>query len=136
LPLTVCRYKFVCSYRSGLKIPDKILANVSLGEILLCSLLQRAGVFIVRRWFGIGNIKRIVFQGFSQNQSCKKSSITGFAVSIKVGYGKLIIGIYQIQENYRKCLFVVEEKGATVVQCLHYNVFTINKSNAVRVLQS
>jgi len=29
-------------------------------------------------------------------------------------WGKLIIGIDQSQENYRKCLFVVKEKGTIV----------------------
>ena len=33
----------------------------------------------------------------------------GFAVSTKVDYGKLVIGIDQRQENYIKCLFVVRE---------------------------
>jgi len=86
------------------------------------------------RWFRNGNIKRIGFQRFSQNRSCKKSSITGFAVSTNVDYGKLIIGIDQSQENYRKCLFIVKEKGTTVMRCLYLSMFAIIISNAVREL--
>jgi len=82
----------------------------------------------------MGNIKRIGFQRFFQNRSCKKSSITGFAVSTNIDYGKLITGIDQSQENCRKCLFVVKEKGTIVMRCLYYNMFALIISSAVRVL--
>jgi hypothetical protein len=62
------------------------------------------------------------------------SSIAGFALSTKVDYGKLIIGIDHSQENYRKCLCVVKEKETTVTQCLDLNIFAINTSSAVREL--
>ena len=34
MPFTVCSYKFACSHHSGLKIPVKVVANISLGEML------------------------------------------------------------------------------------------------------
>jgi len=48
--------------------------------------------------------------------------------------GKPIISIDQSQENYRKCLFVVKEKGTTVMWCLYLNMLAINTSSAVRDL--
>jgi hypothetical protein len=62
------------------------------------------------------------------------SSITWFAISTNVDYGELIIGIDKSQETYRKYLFVVKEKGTTVMRCLYFIVFAINSSNAAREL--
>jgi hypothetical protein len=50
--------------------------------------------------------------------------------STNVDYGKLIIGIDQSQDNYRKCLIVVKEKGVTVMRCLYFTVFAISSSIA------
>ena len=123
----VCSCKFACCHRSRLKLLRKIVANISLGEMICRTLLQRAGFLTVRRWLVIGNVKRIGFQRFSQNVSCEKSSITWFAISTNVDYGKLTIGADQSQENYIKYLSIVKEKGEIVMRCLHFIVFATNK---------
>ena len=74
----------------------------------------------------LGILSVLASNDFPKIDLVKKSSITGFSVSTNVDYGKLITGIDQSQENYRKCLFVVKEKGATVKRCLYCSVCAIS----------
>jgi len=133
MTLTVCSYKLACSHRSGLKLLGKVVANISSGEMLRRPLLQRAGgSSLLGGGLELGILSVLASSDFPEIDLVKKSSITGFAVSTNVDYGKHIIRIDQSQENYRKCLFVVKEKRTTVMWCLYLSVFAINSSNAVR----